>query len=76
VVLRGRAGDDRLTVDAEGCSSLPAGDALLVGGPGDDLLTGSVGDDVLRGGRGRDRVDGGAGTDRCTAENPISCELS
>jgi Ca2+-binding RTX toxin-like protein len=75
-VLRGRAGDDRLTVDAEGCSSLPAGDALLVGGPGDDLLNGSGGDDVLRGGRGRDRVDGGEGSDRCTAETPISCELS
>ena len=75
-VLRGRAGDDRLTVDVEGCSSLPAGDALLVGGPGDDQLNGSNGDDVLRGGGGRDRADGGDGTDLCTAEHPRSCELS
>lgn len=75
-VLRGRAGDDRLVVDAEGCSSLAAGDARLVGGPGDDVLMGSAGDDVLRGGGGRDRADGGEGLDQCIVENSVSCELS
>jgi Ca2+-binding RTX toxin-like protein len=73
VVLRGRAGSDRLTVDAEGCNSFPAGDARLVGGPGDDDLNGSDGNDVLRGGGGDDSADGGAGIDQCTAEVEISC---
>jgi Ca2+-binding RTX toxin-like protein len=73
VVLRGRAGDDRLTIDAEGCNSFPAGDARLSGGPGDDDLNGSDGDDVLRGGGGDDSADGGAGVDQCTAEEKISC---
>ena len=75
-VLRGRAGDDRLLVDAEGCSSQAAGDARLVGGPGDDVLIGSAGDDVLRGGGGRDRADGSDGADQCAVENAVSCELS
>ncbi len=74
VVLRGRAGNDRLTVDQDGCNNLPAGDALLSGGPGDDQLNGSVGDDVLRGGAGRDTADGGPGDDRCSAEVRISCD--
>ena len=74
MTLRGRDGDDRLTVDADGCTSLPAGDARLVGGSGDDRLTGAQGNDVLRGGGGRDRADGGLGIDRCTAEVAISCE--
>jgi Ca2+-binding RTX toxin-like protein len=73
VVLRGRAGDDRLTVDDEGCNNLPAGDARLVGGPGDDLLNGAAGNDVLRGGGGLDTADGGLGTDLCTAEIPVAC---
>ena len=73
VVLRGRAGDDRLTVDAEGCNSFPAGDARLVGGPGDDILAGADGNDVLRGGSGHDEVDGGPGEDLCVAEEVISC---
>lgn len=74
VVLRGRAGDDRLTVDSQGCNNLPAGDAVLVGGPGDDRLTGAGGDDVLRGGGGRDIADGGLGSNRCVAvEVPTSC---
>jgi Ca2+-binding RTX toxin-like protein len=73
VVLRGRGGHDRLTVDENGCNSLPAGDAVLVGGPGNDRLTGSAGDDVLRGGGGRDRADGGAGDDSCTAEEEFGC---
>jgi Ca2+-binding RTX toxin-like protein len=73
VVLRGRGGNDRLTVDENGCNNLPAGDAVLVGGPGDDRLTGSAGDDVLRGGGGRDRADGGAGQDSCTAETVTGC---
>jgi Ca2+-binding RTX toxin-like protein len=72
-VLRGRAGDDRLRVDDEGCNHLPAGDALLVGGPGDDVLTGSFGNDVLRGGGGDDRANGGLGTNRCVAEHTSSC---
>jgi len=71
--LRGRGGDDRLTVADNGCNGLPAGDALLVGGPGDDHLTGSLGDDILRGGRGWDVADGGPGADHCTAEVRISC---
>ena len=74
VVLRGRGGADRLTVDADGCNSLPAGDARLVGGPGADELIGSAGDDVLRGGGGSDRADGGLGDDRCTAETQSACE--
>ena len=74
VTLRGRDGDDRLTVDPDGCTSLPAGDARLVGGSGDDRLTGAQGNDVLRGGGGRDRADGGLGIDRCTAEVTIACE--
>jgi Ca2+-binding RTX toxin-like protein len=73
VVLRGRAGADRLTVDAGGCNNLPAGDALLVGGPGNDQLTGAAGDDVLRGGAGHDRADGGLGDDTCSAEEQVSC---
>lgn len=73
VVLRGRAGDDRLTVDPQGCNNLPAGDALLAGGPGDDQLNGSDGDDVLRGGGGVDKADGGLGDDTCQAEEPIAC---
>lgn len=73
VVLKGRAGRDRLTVGAEGCNNLPAGNALLVGGPGDDLLYGAAGDDVLKGSRGRDRADGRLGVDRCLAEIRISC---
>ena len=75
VVLRGRAGNDRLTVGDEGCNGLPAGDALLVGGSGNDRLKGSDGDDVLRGGGGsRDRGDGGAGSNRCDSiEIPTSC---
>ena len=73
VVLRGRAGSDRLTVDAEGCNSFPAGDARLVGGPGDDNLAGAEGNDVLRGGSGDDFVDGGPGEDLCVAEEAISC---
>ncbi len=74
VVLRGRAGNDRLTVDDEGCNGLQAGDALLVGGAGNDRLRGAAGDDVLRGGGGRDRGDGGAGDDRCASvELPTSC---
>jgi Ca2+-binding RTX toxin-like protein len=73
VVLRGRAGNDRLTVGDEGCNGLRAGDALLVGGSGNDRLTGSDGDDVLRGGGGRDRGDGGVGDNRCDSiEEPIS----
>jgi Ca2+-binding RTX toxin-like protein len=56
VVLRGRAGDDRLRVDAEGCNSLPAGDARLVGGPGDDMLFGGSGADRLAGRDGDDRL--------------------
>ena len=72
VVLRGRAGNDRLTVGDEGCNGLRAGDALLVGGSGNDRLTGSDGDDVLRGGGGRDRGEGGAGDNRCESiEEPI-----
>ena len=73
VVLRGRSGHDRLTVGPDGCNNLPAGDALLVGGPGDDFLQGASGADVLRGGKGRDRADGGLGIDRCVAETRISC---
>jgi Ca2+-binding RTX toxin-like protein len=74
VVLRGRAGNDRLSVDDEGCNGLQAGDALLVGGGGNDRLKGSAGDDVLRGGGGRDRGDGGAGDNRCASiEDPTSC---
>jgi Ca2+-binding RTX toxin-like protein len=73
VVLKGRAGYDRLAVGREGCNNLPAGDALLIGGPGADLLYGAAGDDVLRGGRGRDRADGGLGVDRCFAETRVSC---
>jgi Ca2+-binding RTX toxin-like protein len=73
VVLRGRAGHDRLTVDAEGCNSFPAGDARLVGGPGDDVLNGSDGNDVLRGGGGDDYAAGGAGIDQCTAEEELNC---
>ncbi len=73
VVLRGRAGDDQLYVGSDGCNNLPAGDALLLGGPGDDFLFGAAGDDVLRGGKGRDRADGGLGTDRCFAETRVSC---
>jgi Ca2+-binding RTX toxin-like protein len=73
VVLRGRAGNDRLTVDDEGCNGLPAGDALLVGGGGDDVLKGAGGDDVLRGGGGGDSADGGAGDDRCLAESRVNC---
>jgi Ca2+-binding RTX toxin-like protein len=74
VVLRGRAGNDRLTVDDEGCNGLLAGDALLVGGSGNDQLKGSDGDDVLRGGAGRDRGDGGGGSNRCDSiELRTSC---
>jgi Ca2+-binding RTX toxin-like protein len=73
VVLRGRAGDDRLTVDDDGCNNLPAGNAVLSGGPGNDQLFGSVGDDVLRGGGGVDHADGGLGSDRCVAEFTTSC---
>jgi Ca2+-binding RTX toxin-like protein len=73
VVLRGRAGDDRLTVDDEGCNNLPAGDAVLSGGPGNDLLNGSVGDDVLRGGEGHDTANGGLGRDTCVAEESTGC---
>jgi Ca2+-binding RTX toxin-like protein len=73
VVLKGRAGHDRLAVGTEGCNNLPAGDALLMGGPGDDQLYGAAGDDVLRGGRGRDRADGRLGVDRCFAEVRVSC---
>jgi Ca2+-binding RTX toxin-like protein len=73
-VLRGRAGNDRLTVDDAGCNGLPAGNALLVGGAGADQLKGSAGDDLLRGGSGHDRGDGGAGDDSCVkVENPTSC---
>ncbi len=73
VVLKGRAGNDQLYVGSNGCNNLPAGDALLLGGPGDDFLFGAAGDDVLRGGRGRDRADGGPGDDTCFAERKISC---
>jgi Ca2+-binding RTX toxin-like protein len=73
VVLKGRAGHDRLTVGSNGCNNLPAGDAVLIGGPGDDRLNGADGDDVLRGGRGRDRANGALGVDRCFAEVRISC---
>ncbi len=73
VVLRGRAGDDRLRVDSEGCNSFPAGDARIVGGPGDDELFGAGGDDVLRGGGGSDRGDGGLGDDTCTVELATAC---
>jgi Ca2+-binding RTX toxin-like protein len=74
VVLRGRGGNDRLSVDDTGCNGLPAGNAVLVGGAGNDQLNGSTGDDVLRGGGGRDRGDGGAGDDRCVkVEVPLSC---
>ncbi len=73
VVLRGRGGADRLRVDDEGCNGLPAGDAVLVGGPGNDELTGAAGDDILRGGGGQDSADGGGGDDRCVAEEPVSC---
>ena len=74
VVLRGRAGNDRLTVDDEGCNGLPAGDATLVGGGGNDRLSGSVGDDALRGGGGRDSGDGEGGSNRCVSvELPTSC---
>ena len=73
VVLRGRSGNDRLTVDPIGCNNLPAGDALLLGGPGNDQLTGGPGDDVLRGGGGRDRADGRDGVDRCFAEIRTRC---
>ncbi len=73
-VLRGRGGNDRLTIDDTGCNGLPAGNGLLVGGAGNDQLKGSAGDDVLRGGGGRDRGDGGAGDDRCVkVEVPTSC---
>ena len=74
VVLRGRAGDDRLTVDSDGCNNLPAGDARLVGGSGNDQLNGSSGNDVLRGGGGpgprRRRL---RGSTHATAEVPVSC---
>jgi Ca2+-binding RTX toxin-like protein len=73
VVLRGRAGDDRLRVYPDGCNSLPAGDARLMGGPGDDQLFGSAGDDVLRGGAGQDTGDGGLGVDSCLVEEPSGC---
>jgi Ca2+-binding RTX toxin-like protein len=73
VVLRGRVGDDRLMVGADGCNNSSAGDALLLGGPGKDALFGASGDDVLRGGKGRDRADGGLGVDTCFAEIRISC---
>ena len=73
VVLRGRAGADRLTVDADGCNNLPAGDARLIGGPGNDQLKGAAGDDVLKGGAGNDRGDGGLGTNTCDVEIPIAC---
>jgi len=72
-VLRGRGGDDRLTVTT-GCHSLPAGDARLIGGPGNDHLKGSAGDDVLQGGSGVDWADGGPGIDRCRAETSLHCE--
>jgi Ca2+-binding RTX toxin-like protein len=74
VVLRGRGGADRLTVDDAGCNNLPAGDAVLSGGPGDDRLTGASGNDVLRGGGGRDSADGGDGTDTCSTETTTFCE--
>jgi Ca2+-binding RTX toxin-like protein len=73
VVLRGRAGADRLTVDPDGCNNLPAGDARLIGGPGNDQLKGSTGDDVLKGGAGKDRGDGGLGTNSCDVEIPVAC---
>lgn len=73
VVLRGRGGNDRLIVGRDGCNNLPAGDALLLGGPGRDFLYGSAGDDVLRGGKGRDRANGGPGSDRCFAEIRVDC---
>ena len=66
-------GADRLTVEAEGCNNLPAGDARLLGGPGHDQLKGSDGDDILRGGAGHDTADGGLGTNTCEAEEPIAC---
>jgi Ca2+-binding RTX toxin-like protein len=74
VVLRGRAGNDRLTVAPVGCSGLPAGNAVLVGGAGNDRLKGASGDDIMRGGGGRDRGDGGAGDNTCSSiEVATSC---
>ena len=67
------AAPDRLTVDADGCNNLPAGDARLIGGPGNDQLKGSAGDDVLRGGAGKDHADGGLGVNTCEAEFTVAC---
>ena len=53
-VLRGRAGNDRIS---------DSGSGELYGGPGDDTLTGASGWDLLEGGMDDDTLVGGAGRD-------------
>jgi uncharacterized delta-60 repeat protein len=61
-ILRGGAGDDRLTGSASDDSlSGDAGDDWLYARGGDDTLLGGIGNDFLDGGFGRDYIDGGVG---------------
>jgi Ca2+-binding RTX toxin-like protein len=56
--VKGRGGNDRITVDLVGRTLPPL---VLDGGPGNDTVTGTSSDDVLRGGPGADVLSPGPG---------------
>jgi Ca2+-binding RTX toxin-like protein len=82
LVMRGLAGDDRLTsffVPGRIYGG-PGDDVLssagqLYGGRGDDEMRGGPLDDILVGGPGHDTANGKRGQDQCRAEVEHDCEL-
>ncbi|MFI1761593.1 calcium-binding protein [Streptomyces sp. NPDC020800] len=70
--VSGDAGDDTLTVGAEGLAwggdgndtiNASGGDNIVQGGKGDDTLHGGTGDQYLSGDDGKDTISGGTGAD-------------
>jgi len=64
IVVRGGAGDDRVTIDlAAGEAAVRAIGVRVFGQGGNDVLMGGTGDDELEGGAGHDTLGGGEGSD-------------
>jgi len=72
IIVIGQDGDDSITVNVPGVSSMLFGNAgadTLRSGGGDDMLLGGDGDDRLTSGSGRDLLIGGAGADTLASGN-------
>jgi len=68
-ILRGLAGDDRISDSSSGELYGGPGDDALAGAFGRDLLVGGPDDDTLVGGGGRDMLDGNPGDDELDAKD-------